>query len=169
MKTRRARIQIALGLGAAVVLLDQLTKWLIVAVVMQPPRIIEVTGFFNLVLTHNTGVSFGIWTGQSAWKPWVLSGLALTIVAGLLVWLRHQTRGLPSLAIGLVVGGAVGNVIDRLHAPGVIDFLDFHGWLFDFPPFHGHWPAFNVADSAIVVGVVLLLFDSLFLDREGSK
>lgn len=169
MKTRRARIQIALALAAAVLLLDQVTKWLIVAVVMQPPRVVEVTGFFNLVLTHNTGVSFGIWTGQSAWKPWVLSGLALTIVAGLLVWLRQQTRGLPSLAIGLVVGGAVGNVIDRLHAPGVIDFLDVHGWLFDFPPFREHWPAFNVADSAIAVGVGLLLFDSLFLDREGSR
>jgi len=169
MKTSRARIQIALALGALVVLLDQVTKWLIVAVVMQPPRVVEVTGFFNLVLTHNTGVSFGIWTGQSAWKPWVLSGLALTIVAGLLFWLRQQTRALPSLGIGLVVGGAVGNVIDRMHAPGVIDFLDFHGWLFDFPPFRGHWPAFNVADSAIAVGVGLLLFDSLFLDREGSK
>ena len=118
----------ALGLAAAVLLLDQLTKWLIVAVVMQPPRVVEVTGFFNLVLTHNTGISLGMWSGASAWKPWVLSGLALAIVAGLLVWLRRQVRTLPAAAIGLVVGGAIGNVIDRWHAPGVIDFLDFHAF-----------------------------------------
>ncbi len=156
------RTQLALGLAALVLLVDQVTKWLIVAVVMQPPRVIEVTSFFNLVLVHNTGISLGIWSGESTWKPWVLSGLALAIVAGLLVWLRHQTRMLPSLAIGLIVGGAVGNVIDRWHAPGVIDFLDFHafGW---------HYWAFNVADSAITIGVVLLVFDGLFLEREKAK
>ena len=153
------RTQLALGLAAAVLLVDQLTKWLIVAVVMQPPRVIEVTGFFNLVLVHNTGISLGIWSGESTWKPWVLSGIALAIVAGLLVWLRHQTRTLPALAIGAIVGGAIGNVIDRWHAPGVIDFLDFHafGW---------HYWAFNVADSAITIGVALLVFDGLFLPRE---
>jgi signal peptidase II len=86
------RTQIALGLAAAVLLLDQLTKWLVVAVVMQPPRVVEVTGFFNLVLTHNTGISLGMWSGASAWKPWVLSGLALAIVAGLLVWDRQRDR-----------------------------------------------------------------------------
>ena len=157
----RIRTQIALGLAAAVLLLDQLTKWLIVAVVMQPPRVVEVTGFFNLVLTHNTGISLGMWSGASPWKPWVLSGLALAIVAGLLIWLRRQVRTLPAVAIGLVVGGAIGNVIDRWHAPGVIDFLDVHafGW---------HWWAFNVADSAISVGVALLVFDGLVLDHEES-
>ena len=155
------RTQLALGLAAAILLLDQLTKWLVVALVMQPPRVVEVTGFFNLVLVHNTGISLGLWSGASAWKPWVLSGLSLAIVVGLLVWLRRQTRTLPAAAIGLVVGGAIGNVIDRWHAPGVIDFLDFHafGW---------HWWAFNVADGAITVGVVLLVFDGLFLDREES-
>ena len=156
------RTQLALGLAAVVLLVDQLTKWLIVAVVMQPPRVVEVTSFFNLVLVHNTGISLGLWSGESAWKPWLLSGLALAIVVGLLVWLRHQTRTLPALAIGLVVGGAIGNVIDRWHAPGVIDFLDFHafGW---------HYWAFNVADSAITIGVALLVFDGLFLEREKAK
>ncbi len=156
------RTQLALGLAAVVLVVDQLTKWLIVAVVMQPPRVIEITSFFNLVLVHNTGISLGIWSGESAWKPWVLSGVALAIVIGLLVWLRYQTRTLPALAIGLVVGGAVGNVIDRWHAPGVIDFLDFHafGW---------HYWAFNVADSAITVGVALLVFDGLFPEREKAK
>jgi signal peptidase II len=158
----RPRTQLALGLAAAVLLVDQLTKWLIVAVVMQPPRVIEITSFFNLVLVHNTGISLGMWSGESAWKPWVLSGLALAIVIGLLVWLRRQTRTLPALAIGLIVGGAIGNVIDRWHAPGVIDFLDFHafGW---------HYWAFNVADSAITIGVAMLVFDGLFLEREKVK
>ena len=158
----RPRTQLALGLAAAVLLVDQLTKWLIVAIVMQPPRVVEITSFFNLVLVHNTGISLGMWSGESAWKPWVLSGLALAIVIGLLIWLRRQTRTLPALAIGLIVGGAIGNVIDRWHAPGVIDFLDFHafGW---------HYWAFNVADSAITVGVALLVFDGLFLERERAK
>ncbi len=158
----RPRIQLTLALAAAVLSLDQLTKWLIVELVMQPPRVVEVTGFFNLVLTYNTGISLGMWPGDAAWKPWVLSALSLIIVAGLLVWLRHQTRGLPSAAIGLIVGGALGNVIDRWHAPGVIDFLDFHafGW---------HWWAFNLADSAITTGVVVLIFDGLFVDQERRK
>ena len=99
----------------------------------------------------------------------VLVALSLAIVAGLLFWLRGQDRGLPSAAIGLVVGGALGNVIDRLYAPGVIDFLDVHGLLFAFPPLNGHWPAFNVADSAITIGVGLLIFDGLFLDPARSK
>lgn len=166
MQTRRARIQIALALGALVLLLDQFTKWLIVAIVMQPQRVVEVTGFFNLVLTHNTGVSFGLGSGSSAW---ILIGLSLAIVVGLLFWLRSQDRNLPSLGLGLVIGGALGNVIDRIYAPGVIDFLDFHGFLFNFPPLYGHWPAFNVADSAITIGVGLLIFDGLFLDPAGSK
>ncbi|MDH3475118.1 MAG: signal peptidase II [Rhodospirillales bacterium] len=153
--------QLALVLAALVILLDQASKWLIVAVVMQPPRIIEVTGFFNLVLTYNRGVSFGLGAGVSVW---ILVGLSLVIVAGLLVWLSRQDRALVAYAIGLVVGGALGNVIDRLHAPGVIDFLDFHafGW-------QPHWPAFNLADSAIAVGVALLIFDGLFLERSEGR
>ena len=150
----------ALGLSALVFLLDQASKWVIVHSVMNDRvAAIEVTGFFNLVLVHNTGVSFGLGAGSAVW---VLVGISLAIVAGLLVWLRQQDRRWPSLAIGLVVGGALGNVIDRLHAPGVVDFLDFHvaGW---------HWPAFNVADSAITIGVAMLVIDGLFLERSHAK
>ena len=152
----------ALGLAALVILLDQLSKWLILAVVMQPPRQIEVLPFFNLVLTYNRGISFGMLSGDSPWQPFLLAGLALVIVAGLLIWLFRQDGLLASLAIGLIVGGALGNVIDRMIHPGVVDFLDFHvaGW---------HWPAFNMADSAITVGVILLLLDGLFWDRERAK
>lgn len=130
---------------------------------MQPPRAIEVTGFFNLVLTYNTGVSFGLFQGDSSWQPFFLVALNLLVAAGLLVWLRKQAFGLLPYAVGLVVGGALGNAIDRLHLPGVVDFLDFHlaGW---------HWPAFNIADSAIVCGVALIIADGLFQPgRKGNK
>ncbi len=144
----------ARGLLAALVVLvlDQATKWWIVAVVMQPPRIIEVTPFFNLVMGWNTGVSFGIMTESNAI---FLSLVALAVVAGLLVWLKKADRVLIALAIGLIIGGALGNVIDRLHYGAVADFLDFHLG-------GAHWPAFNVADSGITVGAAILLFDSLF-------
>ncbi len=128
---------------------------------MQPPRVIPVLPFFNLVLVWNRGVSFGMFGDGSA-GPWLLVLLAVGIVAALLWWLR-KAEGLLSVAsLGLIIGGAVGNVIDRLVHGAVVDFLDFHaaGW---------HWPAFNVADSAITVGVVLLLAESLFPSRHPLK
>ena len=160
--TSRTRTQYALGLAAVVIVLDQLSKWLILAVVMQPPREIEVLPFFNLVLTYNRGISFGLFGGDSQWQPYILAGLSLTIVVGLLFWLTRQTTWTASLGIGLIVGGALGNVADRMMHPGVVDFLDFHafGW---------HWPAFNLADSAIFLGVALLLLDGLFWTEEQAK
>src|SRR3546814_4526827 len=109
-----------------------------------PPRGgIAITGFFNVVLTYNTGVSFGLFQGEAAWQPYFLIAVNLVVSLALLVWVRKQDGPLLIWAVGLVVGGAVGNAVDRFHQPGVVDFLDFHlaGW---------HWPAFNVADSAIV-------------------
>lgn len=145
----------ALALAAVVVLLDQLSKWLILTVVMAPPRTIEVTGFFNLVLAFNRGVSFGLLASDYSWKPYLLAGLALIVVGALIFWVRGQRGWVPTAAAGLIVGGAVGNIVDRFVHGAVVDFLDFHlaGW---------HWPAFNVADTAIVCGVGLLLADSLF-------
>jgi signal peptidase II len=145
----------ALALAAGILALDQATKYLIVNVVMVPPRVIEVTPFFNLVLTYNKGITFGILNSHAAWQPWILAAVSLTVVAGLLVWLPRTRSRLHAIGIGLVVGGATGNVIDRLTTVGVVDFLDFHvaGW---------HWWAFNVADSAIVVGVAVFLWDGLF-------
>jgi len=163
-------MQLTLRLAALIVLLDQITKWVIVALVMDPPREIVVTGFFSLVLTHNTGVSFGLFSGGPEWRAWALSLLAVAVAAGLLIWARRQRRPAVLCAIGLIVGGALGNVLDRLlgsilgllDRPGVVDFLLFHagGW---------SWPAFNLADSSISVGVALLLFDGLFLDRESGR
>ena len=161
-------MQRSLFLATAVLLLDQLSKWAVLLQGTQPRHILEVTGFFNLVLTYNTGVSFGLFQGEAAWQPYVLVALNIVVAAGLLIWLRREqvkagAVGLLPWAVGLVVGGALGNAIDRLHLPGVVDFLDFHlaGW---------HWPAFNVADSSIVVGVVLIIADGLFLPgRPGGR
>ena len=146
-----------------VLVLDQASKWVVLTQFMDPPRAIEVTGFFNLVLSYNDGVSFGLFSGSaSVWKAWALGGLAVVVSAGLLYWLAREPERLLGLAVGLIVGGALGNALDRAHQPGVVDFLDFHlfGW---------HWPAFNVADSSIFLGVAILVFDGLFRERVRSK
>lgn len=147
--------------AASVFVVDQATKWWILEVVMNPPRVVPVTPFFNLVLGYNRGVSFGMFNTDSPWNAVVFTVIALAIVAWLLHWLSRTERKLTGFSIGLVVGGALGNVLDRLLHPGVVDFLDLHafGW---------HWPAFNVADSAIVIGAVLLVVESLFTGRETS-
>ena len=153
---------LALAAAAAVALVDQLSKWWIVERVMDPPRALEVTGFFNLMLIYNRGISFGLLDSEAALVPWVLSGLAVAIVIGLVVWLRHIEGRWPGVAVGLIVGGAVGNVVDRLRLGAVIDFLDLHWAGF-------HWPAFNLADSAITLGVALLLVDGLFGRRKSPR
>ena len=145
-----------LGLAAAVLILDQITKWWIVFTVMQPPRVIPVTPFFNLVMGWNRGVSFGMLDSDSQAAAWILSLLALAITAALGVWLYRADRLRVAFGIGLVIGGAVGNVIDRVRWGAVADFLDLH-WA------GYHWPAFNVADSAITVGALVLILDSLFV------
>ena len=148
------------AIGLVVVALDQVSKWQILRSLTLAP--VEVTGFFNLVLVCNTGISFGLLPGDSPLKAWLLSGFALAVVVGLLVWVRNKDSRLLVAGCGLVVGGALGNVIDRLRVGCVIDFLDFHaaGW---------HWPAFNLADSAITVGVALLLVHGLFFDVSEGK
>ena len=145
-------------LGALVALaalvLDQLSKWWILESVMDPPRRIALTPFLDLVLVYNRGVSFGVFGGAPDWMPWVLTGFALAIAVGLGIWLRRAGDRWLAASIGLVIGGAVGNIVDRLRFGAVVDFIDVHvaGW---------HWPAFNVADSAITVGVAVLLLDAL--------
>jgi signal peptidase II len=161
-KPERRLFTLGLALALAVIVLDQLTKWYILAVVMAPPRVIEVTPFFNLVLTWNRGVSFGMFGGEDGAGAWLLSLVAIAIVVGLGVWLRRADRPSLAVALGLVIGGALGNVIDRVRLGAVADFLDFHvaGY---------HWPAFNLADSAITVGVVALVVPTLFGGRKLPK
>ena len=155
-------LRFAVGLAAVIVALDQVSKWVIRELVMQPPRAIEVTPFFNLVITYNRGVSFGMFSGEETWKPWALIVLSLVIVGALLWWLRRAPSRTLALAVGLICGGALGNVIDRVYLPGVVDFLDFHwgSW---------HWPAFNIADSAITIGVAIVVLDGLFAGRDKAK
>lgn len=154
------------GLGAAMavtaIIADQLVKnWLLLGP-MQQPQIFEITSFFNVVSAWNKGVSFSLLWMPSEAGPWILSAVAVAISLGLAVWLTRVSQRLTALGIGLVIGGALGNVIDRIRFGAVFDFLDFYigAW---------HWPAFNVADSCITVGVVLLLWDGLFHGQERGK
>lgn len=134
----------------AIVLLDLLTKTIITQHVMVPPQVIPVTGFFNIVLVWNKGTSFNIISHSAEVMPYVLAMLSLGIAIWLHRWLLRAEDRWHAIGLGMVLGGAIGNVFDRLLYGAVVDFLDFHvnGW---------HWPAFNVADSAIVVGVAMLV------------
>lgn len=147
MRDRRLGIACA----AAALVLDQATK----ALALGSPDLasgVEFLPVLNLVLVRNQGVSFGMLGGLVPW--WTLTLLALAIVAALSVWLwRSQSRAL-SVALGLAIGGALGNVLDRIRFQAVTDFLDFH-WA------GHHWPAFNLADVAVVCGTTLLLVDSV--------
>lgn len=147
-----------LVLAVITIILDQISKWLIMDMVLKAPRLIEITGFFNIVWVENRGVSFGTFNDGTV-PPWGLMVLSLVIAVILTLWLRRTDSLLLGSALGMVIGGAIGNVIDRARFGFVFDFLDFHvaGW---------HWPAFNVADSAIVIGVGLMFLDSLLSDRE---
>jgi signal peptidase II len=142
---------IAIGVS----LIDQGMKWWILNNIMQPPRIIPLTSFFNLVLTWNNGISFGLFNNNGDYNALILSILALAIVIFLHFWLIKAETNYIAIGLGLIIGGALGNVIDRLIHGAVIDFLDFYISSF-------HWPAFNVADSCITIGAVILIFDSLF-------
>ena len=154
-------LKIGLSVGATVVVLDQLTKWLIRDVVLDTARYIEVTGFFNIVAVWNRGVSFGLFASDSPWTPYLLSALAIAISIVLIVWLRKAETTFLALALGFVIGGAIGNVFDRFIWGQVYDFLDFHAAGY-------HWPAFNVADAAISVGVALILLDG-FIAKRGDE
>lgn len=144
-------------LALAVIVLDQASKWWIVNIVMTPPQSIEIMPFFNLVLAWNRGISFSMLQYETDVMPYVLSMVALGVVLVLVRWLQHAARGWTILGLGLVIGGALGNVVDRLRFGAVVDFLDFHAA-------GVHFPAFNLADSAISLGVVVLLIDGLFDD-----
>jgi len=147
------------AVAAAILVLDQLSKWWIVAAVMRPPRVIEIMPFLNLAMVWNRGVTFGLLgTGGEAMR-WALVALSLAIVAVLAVWLARTAQAGLAAALGAVIGGALGNVMDRLIHGAVADFLDFHafGW---------HWPAFNLADAAIVCGIGWLILGAFFAERK---
>ena len=141
------------ALSAAIVAADQLTKWLVLGYFENRYPRVELTGFFNLVLVFNKGAAFSLFAQAAGWQTPLLAAFALAaavIVSVLIV--RNPGRGLLCLGLALILGGALGNLIDRVRFGHVVDFLDFHalGW---------HWPAFNVADSAISVGAVILILE----------
>jgi signal peptidase II len=148
-----------LGVAMVVVVLDQLTKLLVVREFALYDRL-PVLPFFDLVRLHNTGAAFSLLAGASGWQNWFFTAVAV-IVCGVLLWWFRQlppARVLVPLALMLVIGGAIGNLIDRLVYGYVVDFvlLYWRDW---------SYPAFNVADSAITAGVGLLLYDGLVLER----
>ncbi len=160
-------LAIWLGLAAVVLLLDQFTKVLIVGN-FQLGESHTVTTFFDVVRAHNPGAAFSFLAGASGWQRWFFVGLG-TVAATVIVWMLRQHAGqkLFCFAISMILGGAVGNVIDRLWHGHVIDFLQFH-WSWMAPVFPGgYFPAFNLADSAITVGAVGLILDELRRVRRG--
>lgn len=177
MTPSRFKNIIGLSLIIDIIILDQLSKWAVLELALRPnidpsaspvgltewmmnapARLpftsIEILPFFNLVMVWNDGISFGMFGGIG---PMILSALALIVSAIFLVWLVRATAWPQAIASAMIVGGALSNVLDRFRFGAVADFLDFHalGW---------HYPAFNLADSCITLGIVLLLFDSLFLE-----
>ncbi len=144
----RSALGFGLVVAAVVIALDQLTKlWVLNAFV--PGESLAITPFFNLVLVFNPGAAFSFLADHAGWQRWFFTLIALVISAWIVWQLRAQkTRSCYSVGLALIMGGALGNLIDRLWLGMVVDFIDLHvaGW---------HWPAFNVADSAVCVGAVL--------------
>jgi signal peptidase II len=143
-----------LGIAAIVILFDQITK-IVITRLFTYGESQPVTSFFNLVLVYNKGAAFSFLASEGGWQRWFFTGVGIAAAAFIVYLLkRHAGQRLFCWALALILGGAIGNVIDRILYGHVIDFLDFHvrGW---------HWPAFNVADSAICVGAVLFVLDEL--------
>ena len=149
-----------LGIALTILLADQITKVLIIGS-FQLGDSHTVTSFFNLVRVHNSGAEFSFLSSASGWQRWLFTGIGLG-AAGFIIWLlrSHPNQKLFCFALALVLGGAVGNVIDRVMYGYVVDFLDFH--------YAGiHFPAFNLADSAITLGAACLILDEILRVRRG--
>ena len=150
-----------LALAAAIVVADQVTKYFIVQA-LAGGKTVVLAPFLNLVLVYNPGAAFSFLSDAAGWQRGFFIAVAL-IASAWIVWLlrRHPGERLFALALSLVLAGAVGNVIDRIFVGAVIDFVDAHA-------FGYHWPAFNVADSAISCGAVLLVWDAFFPRRQDA-
>ena len=161
MASRNAGLLPWLAIAFVIIVADQFTKMLILdGFQLGDSR--TVTSFFNIVRAHNTGAAFSFLNDASGWQRWFFIGLGFA-ASGFIVWMltRHGEQRLFGWALALILGGAIGNVIDRLLHGYVVDFVQVHygGWYF---------PAFNVADSAITVGAVLLIVDELRRVRRGG-
>ena len=152
MAKKNAGLMLWLGIALVVVLLDQVTK------IAMSERLLygqsePITTYFNLVMLYNKGAAFSFLSDQPGWQRYFFTGVSV-IASAFILWMlkRNPDQRLFCWALALILGGAIGNLIDRVAYGHVIDFLDFHvhGW---------HWPAFNVADSAITVGAILFVLD----------
>ena len=143
-----------LFITSLVILFDQVSKWLMVTWLSLYETVI-VMPYFNLTMVHNEGAAFSFLAQAGGWQRWFFIGLALIISVVLLVWLAKlkPTEKLEAISLSLILGGALGNVIDRISYGYVIDFIDLYIG-------HNHWPVFNIADSAICIGAILLVADS---------
>ena len=152
-----------LWLSLLVVVLDQLSKaWIMAS--FQDYEVLRVWPVFNLTLVYNTGAAFSFLSDAGGWQRWFFVVIGVTVSAAMVVWLARldERERLTGYGLALVVGGAVGNLIDRVWLGKVVDFLQWHwqDW---------YWPSFNLADSAITLGVVLLLIDGLFAGRRQEE
>jgi signal peptidase II len=150
-----------LGLAVVVVLLDQLSKTLVIgALQLNDSR--TLTAWFNLVRVHNSGAAFSFLAGASGWQRWFFVGLG-TVASAFIVWMlkKHPGQKLFCFAVTMIMGGAIGNVIDRLLHGYVVDFIQVH-WGAKY-----YFPSFNVADSAITLGAMLLILDEVLRVRRG--
>ena len=148
-----------LGLSLVLIVIDQITKvWIVNHYQLGDST--YVTAFFNIVRAHNTGAAFSFLAGAGGWQRWFFMGLGL-VASSVMIWMlkHHTAQRLFAFALACLLGGAIGNVIDRVAYGYVVDFLDFH-WRFLEPLFYrGHFPAFNVADMAISIGAICLLIE----------
>jgi signal peptidase II len=156
------KLQVSLILALVVLVLDIVTKHWVESVLL-PGQQIPLTGFFNLVLTYNAGAAFSFLSDASGWQRWFFSAIAAS-ASGLIIYLlrKHAADKLFCMALSLILGGALGNLWDRITLGHVVDFLDFHVSNY-------HWPAFNVADSAIFLGAMLLILDSFRRKESGTE
>ena len=153
---------IGLLVALLVIVLDQISKIAVYSYLVEVGKAVEVTSFFNLVSAWNTGVSFSMFNNLGVNGVYILSAFSLTVVGFLLYWLKKECSFYMRMSLGFVIGGALGNVIDRIRLGAVYDFLDVH--------IGGHhWPAFNVADSFICIGAVLIVLDGIFLNKCNEK
>ncbi len=147
------------GLAGVVIVLDQLSKWLVLSTI-RFGETIYVAPFWNWVLTYNPGAAFSFLADQPGWQRWFFTVLALTVSAWIAFELKkHPEQKRMAFALALIMGGALGNVIDRIRFGAVVDFIQWHvaGY---------YWPAFNIADSAITVGAVFLVFFQLTVSQQ---
>lgn len=144
-----------LAVAALVAVLDQGSKALVYRYLADTAPVLPMTSFFNLVTAWNTGVSFSMFNDLGVVGVYILSAFSLIVAVLLVCWLRKESSCYMQTALGMVIGGAIGNMIDRLCHGAVFDFLDVH-------VLGHHWPAFNLADSFICIGAVLIICEGLF-------